>query len=371
MGLPNSRTYRLPPSGIEPDLNKKTYCTYWLRHGECDFMQQGCLYKHDIPGTMEEWLNIGFVNVPKWIKERRAENAPPSSQTTDQGTSERLAWRSSHQNRSLLEEVRSGKQRLSNKARRCNTNDKQLTRLCESKETCHDAQNSLQRKHNIPSIAVPPSASALLATGQDVLIDLGSTSPLDHLTALSPSIRSSDGNKPSSLQQPSGTPVANGVDTNTHSKNGYDAESQFDFRSTQCPSPTLTAMSFSLDDLTKLQDSSLERLAKFDSATEIARPKHTSFFEPQPTPPAFRPQTNSYCPPHVSDEVLHAAAQKIEDKKSEGSQPKSSNRGSEAHHVEILRGEMGDDEHAERTVRQRKNRKGAGRKRKGNKERKN
>lgn len=59
----------LPPSGIEPDPSKKEYCTYWLRHGACDFFQQGCRYKHEIPTTKQEWARIGLRSIPDWIRE--------------------------------------------------------------------------------------------------------------------------------------------------------------------------------------------------------------------------------------------------------------------------------------------------------------
>lgn len=29
----------LPPSGAEPEQEKKVYCTYWIRTGECDYTQ--------------------------------------------------------------------------------------------------------------------------------------------------------------------------------------------------------------------------------------------------------------------------------------------------------------------------------------------
>ncbi|EON67577.1 hypothetical protein W97_06945 [Coniosporium apollinis CBS 100218] len=60
-----------PPSGTEPDPFKKKYCTYWIRTGECDYTQQGCLYKHEMPDR-EELMKIGFREIPRWWKERNA-----------------------------------------------------------------------------------------------------------------------------------------------------------------------------------------------------------------------------------------------------------------------------------------------------------
>jgi hypothetical protein len=60
-----------PASGAVPDQEKKVYCTHWIRHGECDYTQQGCLYKHEMPDkfTLEK---IGFRTVPRWYLEKTA-----------------------------------------------------------------------------------------------------------------------------------------------------------------------------------------------------------------------------------------------------------------------------------------------------------
>lgn len=65
--FPKSST--TPASGKEPDQDKKEYCTHWIRHGECDYTQQSCLYKHEMPdrATLEK---IGFRSLPRWWVER-------------------------------------------------------------------------------------------------------------------------------------------------------------------------------------------------------------------------------------------------------------------------------------------------------------
>ena len=48
----------------------KEYCSYWLRHGECDYAQQGCLYKHEMPldrGVLEK---LGLRDIPRWYREK-------------------------------------------------------------------------------------------------------------------------------------------------------------------------------------------------------------------------------------------------------------------------------------------------------------
>ncbi|CAD6567228.1 MAG: hypothetical protein ASARMPRED_000553 [Alectoria sarmentosa] len=48
-------------------LPKKVYCMYWLRKGECDYMQEGCRYKHEMPIDEETRLNIGIREIPWWF----------------------------------------------------------------------------------------------------------------------------------------------------------------------------------------------------------------------------------------------------------------------------------------------------------------
>ncbi|ETN41462.1 uncharacterized protein HMPREF1541_03398 [Cyphellophora europaea CBS 101466] len=47
----------------------KEYCSYWLRHGECDYAQQGCLYKHEMPTDPEALARCGLRDIPRWYRE--------------------------------------------------------------------------------------------------------------------------------------------------------------------------------------------------------------------------------------------------------------------------------------------------------------
>ncbi|KAF2493393.1 hypothetical protein BU16DRAFT_619727 [Lophium mytilinum] len=69
IGYPGAR--HPPPSGVDPDSSKKVYCTYWIRTGECDYMQQGCIYKHEMPSPAK-LRELGFKEVPRWWKEKNA-----------------------------------------------------------------------------------------------------------------------------------------------------------------------------------------------------------------------------------------------------------------------------------------------------------
>ena len=64
----------LPPSGREPVLENKTHCTYWLKTGCCDYIQQGCKYKHEMPDSAG-LVAIGLpADPPKWWKDRQLHN---------------------------------------------------------------------------------------------------------------------------------------------------------------------------------------------------------------------------------------------------------------------------------------------------------
>lgn len=47
--------------------DKKVYCTHWLSKGNCAYMQQGCIYKHEIPKDQETWESLGFHTIPGWL----------------------------------------------------------------------------------------------------------------------------------------------------------------------------------------------------------------------------------------------------------------------------------------------------------------
>ncbi|KAH6633242.1 hypothetical protein C7974DRAFT_168030 [Boeremia exigua] len=59
------------PSGIKPDPSKKEYCTHWIRHNSCDYMQQGCRYKHEMPDRAK-LKELGFPWVPDWYRDQMA-----------------------------------------------------------------------------------------------------------------------------------------------------------------------------------------------------------------------------------------------------------------------------------------------------------
>ena len=56
------------PIGRAPGI--KEYCSYWLRHGECDYAQQGCLYRHEMPLDQETLLKLGLRDIPRWYREK-------------------------------------------------------------------------------------------------------------------------------------------------------------------------------------------------------------------------------------------------------------------------------------------------------------
>ncbi|KKK19456.1 hypothetical protein P175DRAFT_0489445 [Aspergillus ochraceoroseus IBT 24754] len=49
---------------------QKEYCSYWIRHGECDYQQQGCLYKHEMPHDPSMLEKLGLRDIPRWYREK-------------------------------------------------------------------------------------------------------------------------------------------------------------------------------------------------------------------------------------------------------------------------------------------------------------
>ncbi|KAJ5732579.1 Zinc finger CCCH-type [Penicillium malachiteum] len=49
---------------------RKEYCSYWIRHGECDYQQQGCLFKHEMPLDQELLETLGLRDIPRWYRDK-------------------------------------------------------------------------------------------------------------------------------------------------------------------------------------------------------------------------------------------------------------------------------------------------------------
>ncbi|OAX83658.1 hypothetical protein ACJ72_01971 [Emergomyces africanus] len=49
---------------------KKEYCSFWIRRGECDYSQQGCLFKHEMPTDPETLGRLGLRDIPRWYREK-------------------------------------------------------------------------------------------------------------------------------------------------------------------------------------------------------------------------------------------------------------------------------------------------------------
>ncbi|EXJ73852.1 uncharacterized protein A1O5_03614 [Cladophialophora psammophila CBS 110553] len=60
-----------PPADPDPEMppvGQKIYCSYWLRNGECNFAQQGCMFKHVMPLKLEVLEVLGFRDLPDWYR---------------------------------------------------------------------------------------------------------------------------------------------------------------------------------------------------------------------------------------------------------------------------------------------------------------
>ena len=59
-------------------MGKKVYCTYWIQTGNCNYMQEGCKYKHEIPKDEETRRAIGFREFPNWPREEMPARPVPA-----------------------------------------------------------------------------------------------------------------------------------------------------------------------------------------------------------------------------------------------------------------------------------------------------
>ena len=76
------------PNAATPGIyGRKKYCTYWIRTGNCDYIQEGCKFLHVIPDA-ETRLRIGIRDMPRWAREEipapESEFLPKRQTQTDQ-----------------------------------------------------------------------------------------------------------------------------------------------------------------------------------------------------------------------------------------------------------------------------------------------
>ncbi|KAL3464082.1 hypothetical protein BJX64DRAFT_276043 [Aspergillus heterothallicus] len=69
---PPGTGWLVPNSGGSPGSGsgRQEYCSYWIRHGECDYQQQGCLYKHEMPLERSMLEKLGLRDIPRWYREK-------------------------------------------------------------------------------------------------------------------------------------------------------------------------------------------------------------------------------------------------------------------------------------------------------------
>lgn len=65
-----SRPLTIEDLARSPAPGVKEYCSYWLRHGECDYAQQGCLYRHEMPLDPPTLEKLGLRDIPRWYREK-------------------------------------------------------------------------------------------------------------------------------------------------------------------------------------------------------------------------------------------------------------------------------------------------------------
>jgi hypothetical protein len=65
-----------PTTGRAIKPNKKTHCTYWIRHGTCGFSsaRYPCRFLHEMPDE-EQLKNFGLTGTPQWWKDRQGDHS--------------------------------------------------------------------------------------------------------------------------------------------------------------------------------------------------------------------------------------------------------------------------------------------------------
>ena len=66
----DNTSFKNPSLPLRPP---KEYCSFWLRRGECDYTQQGCKYKHEMPLDQETLERVGLKAVPRWFLDKPRE----------------------------------------------------------------------------------------------------------------------------------------------------------------------------------------------------------------------------------------------------------------------------------------------------------
>ncbi|EZF79893.1 hypothetical protein H110_08245 [Trichophyton rubrum MR1448] len=66
----HSSGHRHGKGGQNGNSAKKEYCSFWLRHGECDYQQQGCIFKHEMPTDKPTLDKLGLRDIPRWYREK-------------------------------------------------------------------------------------------------------------------------------------------------------------------------------------------------------------------------------------------------------------------------------------------------------------
>ncbi|PCG99590.1 Zinc finger, CCCH-type [Penicillium occitanis (nom. inval.)] len=88
-------------TGVPVDSNgRKIYCSFWLRHGECMFQQQGCQYKHIMPMDIDLLRRCGLHDIPVWYQKAYGVSSllRPSGVNQSNWRKPRGAWKAAEHN---------------------------------------------------------------------------------------------------------------------------------------------------------------------------------------------------------------------------------------------------------------------------------
>ena len=291
---------------MEPNMNKKEYCTFWLRNGDCDFMQQGCLYKHELPRTPDEWVSIGFQHVPKWIKQSSPEWATRVSLTLKENLSKRASSRNFQHRRSHSERVSQTQSLSSGASNSYDISDALPSPLRICKGSSRRSEEVVDRSQTALATRAPAPASVPTVNKQDLLIDLDSMPTSGLAATLPPSGKSLDRDTLPSRQRPFSTPIASGARLVAPTNPRYYGDEHSSFTPPRSPDLPQTPPALQSHNRSTPQDPQ-PRQPSSVADINIAPPQHRSLFSPRPTQPTLTmpPRPNGAPSPlHTFEEIF-------------------------------------------------------------------
>ncbi|EEH20751.2 hypothetical protein PABG_02982 [Paracoccidioides brasiliensis Pb03] len=87
------RQFRSQNANNPKTPSKKQYCSFWIRRGECDYSQQGCRFKHEMPRDLETLERLGLRDIPRWFRDKYKVKSLLGSEGMDTRSNVPRSWK--------------------------------------------------------------------------------------------------------------------------------------------------------------------------------------------------------------------------------------------------------------------------------------